>query len=201
MPTYLLRGFRWPRPLIRIHIILQNLDDAAAEWLVAPGTTETMLENFNEIYPETMKRLPNLRFIEQYDPEDMSSSSQPYAYVADVVEEVKLGLDVDEVKGKGVSNEQWVALTELRDKLAPDAQVGWYVVVCGDEERYAPSNSEDEEEEEEDVEDGQAEQASTQVAQQNGTTLVKTESESTQKVTNTTTEVSWDLQLQTNSES
>jgi len=139
MPTYLVHGFRWPRPLIRIHIILQNLDDAAAEWLVAPGTTATLLDNFEELYPEITNNLPNLRFIEQYDPNDMSVVSQPYAYVADIVHEIKLGIDIDEVRGKGVSNDQWGSILELRDKLAPEEKVGWYVVVCGDELRSAPS--------------------------------------------------------------
>lgn len=140
MPTYLLHGFRWPRPLVRIHIILQNIDDAAAEWLVAPGTTAALLDNFEELWPDAMSHLPNLRFIEQYDPNDESASaaSQPFAYVADVVEEINLGIDVDEVRGKGVGNDQWGALMEVRDKLAPDEKVGWYVVVCGDEERWAP---------------------------------------------------------------
>lgn len=141
MPVYLLHGFRWPRPLIRIHIILQNLDDAAAEWLVAPGTTSALLQNFQDIYPEVMEHLQHLRFIEQYDPNDTSpsASSQPHAYVADMVHEVRLGVDVEEVRGKGVTNEQWGCMLELRDKLAPDAKVGWFVVVCGDEERWAPS--------------------------------------------------------------
>lgn len=144
MPVYLLHGFRWPRPLIRIHIILQNLDDAAAEWLVAPGTTKTMLENFYQLYPDSMKHLDKLRFVEQYDPNDTSpgAASQPYAYVGDIVEEVKLGIDVDEVRGRGVGNEQWAAMMELRDKLAPEEKVGWYVVVCGDEERWAPPTME-----------------------------------------------------------
>lgn len=140
MPTFLLHGFRWPRPLIRIHIILQNLDDAAAEWLMAPRTTATMLKNFHQIYPESMQYLPNLRFIEQYDPADLSASaaSQPFAYIADVVEEVRLGVDIDEVRGRGLNNDQWTALMELRDKLAPEEKVGWFIVVCGDEERLAP---------------------------------------------------------------
>lgn len=139
MPVYLLHGFRWPRPLIRIHIILQNLDDAAAEWIVAPATTETLRYNFEELYPEAMQHLESLRFIEQYDPEDLRAASQPYAYVADVVHEIRLGVDVEEVRGKGVTNEQWGSMLELRDKLAPEEKVGWFVVVCGDEERHAPS--------------------------------------------------------------
>ncbi|KAF1981187.1 hypothetical protein K402DRAFT_408621 [Aulographum hederae CBS 113979] len=140
MPTYLCHGFRWPRPLIRIHIILQNLDDAAAEWLMAPATRQTLLANFKTLYPAILPSLPNLNFIEQYDPKDLraESKSQPHAYVCDVVEEVKLGLDVDEVRGKGVRNEQWSALVELRDKIAPGEKVAWFVVVCGDTDRWAP---------------------------------------------------------------
>lgn len=138
MPTYLLHGFRWPRPLVRIHIILQNLDDAAAEWLVAPQTTLTLLRNFNDLYPDSMEHLSRLRFIEQYDPND-TTPSQPYAYVADMVEEVKLGVAVDDVISKGIGNEQWAAMMELRDKLAPEEKVSWYVVVCGDEERLPPT--------------------------------------------------------------
>lgn len=141
MPVYLLHGFRWPRPLIRIHIILQNLDDAAAEWLVARGTTTALLHNLNEIFPDLMQHLPELRFIEQYDPLDTSpgAASQPYAYVADKVHEIRLGVDVEEVRGQGVNNDQWGSMLELRDRLAPEEKVGWYVVVCGDEERWAPS--------------------------------------------------------------
>lgn len=144
MPVYFIHGFRWPRPLIRIHIILHNLEDSAAEWLVAPGTTREMLDNFHELYPESMEHLAHLRFVEQYDPNDTSagSGSQPYAYVADVVEEVKLGVDIDEIRGKGVPNDQWASLMELRDKLAPEEKVAWYIVVCGDEERWAPTPAE-----------------------------------------------------------
>jgi len=150
MPTYLIHGFRWPRPLIRIHIILQNLDDAAAEWIIAPATTETLLENLTELWPQTLANLPNLRFVEQFDPTDESpaASSQPYAYVTDICEQVKLGIDVDDVRGKGLGDEQWNALMELRDKLAPDEKVGWFVVVCGDEDR-TDTGVEDEVEEEE----------------------------------------------------
>lgn len=143
MPTYLLHGFRWPRQLIRIHIILQNLEDSAAEWLMAPKTTLELLQNFNNLYPECMEHLHQLRFIEQHDPSDLSAAaaSQPYAYVADTVEEIKLGVEVEEIRGRGVNNDQWSAMMELRDKLAPDEKVGWFIVVCGDVERLAPPSS------------------------------------------------------------
>lgn len=144
MPTYLLHGFRWPRPLVRIHVILQNLDDVASEWLVAPGSTTALLSNLHDIYPDTMQHLQHLRFIEQYDPSDEStgSGSQPYAYVADIVHEIKLGVAVDDVVSAGIGNEQWNSMMELRDKLAPEEKVSWYIVVCGDEERWVPRDDE-----------------------------------------------------------
>ena len=54
MPVYLLHGFRWPRPEIRIHIILQNLDDAAAEWLVGSSAPNGLQQH---LFPT----LPTLR--------------------------------------------------------------------------------------------------------------------------------------------
>ncbi|KAI8939120.1 hypothetical protein NX059_004955 [Plenodomus lindquistii] len=138
MPTWLVHGFRWPRPQIRIHIILQNLDDAAPEWLMAPATAECMLNNFKEQWPTEMAQLPDLRFIEQYDPDDLTVKDQPYAYVCDIVHEVKLGIDVDDIRGAGLADDQWAALAELRDKVAADQKLGWFVVVNGDVERWAP---------------------------------------------------------------
>jgi hypothetical protein len=53
MPVYFIHGFRWPRALIRIHIILHNLEDSAAEWLVAPATTREMLDSLTQLYPDS----------------------------------------------------------------------------------------------------------------------------------------------------
>lgn len=144
MPTWLVHGFRWPRPLVRIHIILQNLDDCAAEWVMAPATSAGLTENFKELYPEQMANLQSLRFIEQYDPEDITTKDQPYAYVCDQVHEIKLGVDIDEVRGKGVANDAWSSLADLRDKIAPGEKIGWFVVVNGDVERWAPPIEDDE---------------------------------------------------------
>lgn len=143
MPTWLVHGFRWPRVAIRIHIILENLEDCAAEWLMAPATTEQLTRNFYKQYPDQLEHLPSLRFIEQYDPEDEYTKDQPYAYVCDKVTEIKLGVDVDEIRGIGVQSEAWAALVELRDKIAPGEKVGWFVVVNGDVERWAPPLSDD----------------------------------------------------------
>ncbi|MCJ1257037.1 hypothetical protein MMC24_004862 [Lignoscripta atroalba] len=137
MPVYLVHGFRWPRAAIRIHIILNNVEDAAAEYIMSPTTSAALMNNLRDLYPELMTALPNLRFIEQYDPEDTSDSavSQPFAFVADKIESCKLSLDVGEVIGKGVGAEGWGALVELRDHLAAGEKVGWWVVYNGDEQR------------------------------------------------------------------
>ena len=188
MPTYLVHGFRWQRANIRIHIILQDLDDAAPEWIVAPATSITLLNSFYSLYdflppsnpPPASYRIPTapstevvvadehvgrrtltkknkshdslgrkggpvslssnailkshtnghgtgnkgsedkehktmmsgsssmgksekiptfndwsvVKLVEQYDPTDMYSVSQPYAYVADYVVEVGLSASV-----------------------------------------------------------------------------------------------------------
>ncbi|KAF2274648.1 uncharacterized protein EI97DRAFT_95776 [Westerdykella ornata] len=140
MPTWLVHGFRWPRSLIRVHVILENLDDAAPGWLMAPRTTAALLENFRNLHPEQMRMLPSLQFIEQYDPNDWSTSEQPYAYVCDQVHEIKLSVDIDDVRGKGVSSGAWAALADLRDKVAAGEKIGWFIVVNGDVERGVPSS-------------------------------------------------------------
>jgi hypothetical protein len=105
---------------------------------MAPSTHACLLSNLGTLYPDLLAHLPNLRFIEQYDPADERTKEQPYAYVCDQVYEVQLGVDVDEVRGMGVKNEAWSAMADLRDKLAAGEKVGWFVVVNGDVERWAP---------------------------------------------------------------
>jgi hypothetical protein len=130
---------------VRIHTILQNLDDVAPEWVMAPATQVCLAKNFTEQWPEIMARLPDLRFIEQYDPDDLTIKDQPYAYVCDQVHEIKLGIDLEEVQRTGVSKEGGAAIAELRDKVTPDAKLGWFVVVNGDVERWAPPLDDEEE--------------------------------------------------------
>lgn len=110
---------------------------------MAPKTHAQLLHNLRTSYPEILAALPGLKFIEQYNPDDLrGDGTQPFAYICDQVHEVELGLDIDEVRGKGVGNEEWVALAELRDKIAPGEKVGWFVVVCGDVERGFPGMEE-----------------------------------------------------------
>ena len=137
MPVYLLHGFRWPRIAIRHHIIFNNIDDAAPEYIVAPQTSAALLESFRDLYTEAMDALPKLRFIEPYDPMDVSSSAlpQPFAFVADKVEICHLSLHVSDAITQGIPNEGWDALMDLKDRLAPAEKLGWWVVYNGDELR------------------------------------------------------------------
>lgn len=159
MPVYLLHGFRWPRQLIRIHIILQNLEDAASDWLIgelscppcfqsatdcykAPNSYQSLMHNFSTSYPHLTNALPNLRFIEEYS-HNQRENTAPYAYVADTVHKIPLSLDIDEIRGRGLSAEAWSAISELRDNLCKDEKLAWYVVVCEDEERSVPDDIEE----------------------------------------------------------
>jgi hypothetical protein len=137
MPVYLLHGFRWPRSKIRVHIILNNIEEAAPEYIVSPSTSTALLRSLSKLYPETMRSLPKLRFIEQYDPNDTSgtATSQPYAFVADKVAQCDLSLDVIETMNQGVENGDWNALMDLKEHLAPDEKLGWWMVFNGDEMR------------------------------------------------------------------
>ena len=137
MPIYLLHGFRWPRKAIRDHIIFNNVNEAAPEYIVSPGSATALLENFRGLYKEVMEALPKLRLIEAYEPMDVSSAAlpQPYAFVADKVEICHLSLDVSEAMNQGIPNEGWDALMDLKERLAPGEKLGWWVVYNGDELR------------------------------------------------------------------
>lgn len=119
-----------------------------------------------------------VKLVEQYDPDDLLSVSQPYAYVADYMVEVTLSASLSEEMAKyeaklraedlpmstpatpatpaspatgdlqspGMSARDvrrksrrlgW--FEKLRDGIMKGEDIGWYVVVCGDEERASPS--------------------------------------------------------------
>jgi hypothetical protein len=120
-----------------------------------------------------------VKLLEQYDPTDMYSVSQPFAYVADHIVEVTLGASLAEEISKyeakmrseempdspvsadpqdlgmpnggenpagsgmnGTSSARKTGhpgwLEKLRDGLQKGCDIGWFVVVCGDEERVPP---------------------------------------------------------------
>ncbi|KAI1931800.1 hypothetical protein LOZ58_001127 [Ophidiomyces ophidiicola] len=168
MVVYVLHGFRWPRvgtfnaPGIRAHIVSYNLLDAAAEYLQEPGTSRAILQSFKRIDPNIPYHLPGLQLIEQYDPSDLSDAalSQPYVFVAAKVitmpdEEQPgrlLSLNISEMidKGPELSPGGPEALRRLRDFLAPEEKIGWWVVYNGDPERPYPKTSGDDDDDDED---------------------------------------------------
>ncbi|KAI1876839.1 uncharacterized protein JN550_000911 [Neoarthrinium moseri] len=50
MPTYLCHGFRWHRKSILYFIVLQNVEDAAPQWIIAPRSAVALLEALYELY-------------------------------------------------------------------------------------------------------------------------------------------------------
>ena len=160
MPVYMLHGFRWPRAGftgIRVYIVLHNLEEAAAEYIQQPLTTELLSESFHKTQADLVPRLPELSFIEQYDPADETSGtvSQDHAYVGARVMEIPDdgtgaggGQNIEDVveQGSGLTDDETKALEELRDRLAPGEKIGWYLVYNGDPDRWYPdSDSEFEE--------------------------------------------------------
>ncbi|KAF7559425.1 hypothetical protein G7046_g4729 [Stylonectria norvegica] len=83
-----------------------------------------------------------VKLLEEYDPEDLTVTSRPYAYVADYAVRVELSVNVLDEMAKYESraaskaedeNHGW--FEKLRDNAQPGEAIGWYIVVCGDEER------------------------------------------------------------------
>ncbi|KAI1208416.1 uncharacterized protein F4807DRAFT_151436 [Annulohypoxylon truncatum] len=259
MPTYLCHGFRWHRPSIRYFVVIQNVDDAAPEWIVTRKSPVALLDQFYELFdflppctrpartlspfphpnptripssnghahartqseggqvnkgkqngPEngengnnseqikspsrsktsgqlaTNKRqddatsLPSpgspefddsvpfndwsvVKFLEEFDPTDLSVVSGPWAYVADYVIRIDTSVSVAEEIGRyearmkteaykpmsGISEEEGRKVNtfgskkagwfeKLRDQLQRLESIRWYVVVCGDEDRIIP---------------------------------------------------------------
>ena len=97
MPVYLAHGFRWPRDGvsgIRAHVIFNNMEDVATEYIQSEQAKSILRQKFRDLYPSQMMQLEDprtgktLEFLEQYDPEDEVSdtaASQTYAYVCDRV--------------------------------------------------------------------------------------------------------------------
>lgn len=50
MPTYLCHGFRWNRASIRVFIIVQNIDEGAPEWIIAPESSVAILDTFYNLF-------------------------------------------------------------------------------------------------------------------------------------------------------
>ncbi|RSM09043.1 hypothetical protein CDV31_007905 [Fusarium ambrosium] len=58
MPTYLCHGFRWHRRAIRIYVILNDLEDAASNWIIGPATSSSIVSQFYTSYDFLPKVAP-----------------------------------------------------------------------------------------------------------------------------------------------
>ena len=124
----------WARSDVRVHVVLQEIDDAAPNNLMSGCSEEAMNENLKKLHSGPMKNLPPLRFIEPLNPnnEKFKYPSEPYVFVADVVVQSEDWIDVTDAMKTPIRPSQWEALAELRDHLAPKEKIGWYVVHNGD---------------------------------------------------------------------
>lgn len=178
MPTYLCHGFRWHRQSIRIFVGYYDLMDAAPDWIIAPATSSAILHRLNELYPfipgalhvgseseheprkdetgtvagEEEGHQPSVvKLLEEHDPDETQLATRPYAYVADYVVRVDLGVSVtaemaryDEDKGKqGERPGEASWFEKLREGMQGDEAIQWYIVVCGDEERHVPDSDDE----------------------------------------------------------
>ena len=159
MPTYLCHGFTWKRHDIREFVIMQDLDDGAPDWIIAPRSAAAILTALAKKYPyipsaalaETNTSSESssssssdqsssaLRLLEEYSAADETTWTRPHAYVADHVVEVKLGVDVAEEMERyrartDAGEEGWFERLRGEMRGAGDA-LRWYVVVCEDEVR------------------------------------------------------------------
>ncbi|KAM5482016.1 hypothetical protein MaudMau93_006877 [Microsporum audouinii] len=163
MVVYIVYGFRWSRvgtlaaPGIRPHIVINDLLDAASDYIQEPRTAGEVLKSFERIDPNIPAHLPGLALIEQYDPDDTRTSTlcQPYAFVCAKVVPIGdssapqfisfLSLDLEEFisKGPGLSSEALATFSTLRDVLGPGEKIGWWIVYNGDPERFSAATEEE----------------------------------------------------------
>ncbi|KAF3491229.1 uncharacterized protein GIQ15_00746 [Arthroderma uncinatum] len=163
MVVYIVYGFRWSRvgtlaaPGIRPHIVMNDLLDATSDYIQEPRTAKEVIQSFEQFDPSISSHIPGLALIEQYDPEDTSSSAtgQPYAFVCAKVVAIGggpepqsnsfLSLDLEEFmsKGPGLSSEASATFSRLREVLAPDEKIRWWLVYNGDPERFYPETDDE----------------------------------------------------------
>lgn len=96
--------------------------------------------------------------LEEYDPSDLETVSRPYAYVADYAVKVDASASLSAEMAKydeRVRDACGEWFPKLRDQLQGSEEIGWYVVVCGDEERETGLPPFEPEPEVEDVDEGE----------------------------------------------
>ncbi|KAH8839152.1 hypothetical protein MCOR27_005689 [Pyricularia oryzae] len=154
MPTYLCHGFRWHRPSIRVYVIVQDIGDAAPDFISGTRSATAILDSFYNLFdflppPKTrddqQKQPPAatdsassqawsaIRLLEEYDPSMLGEAARPHAYVADHVVRVDLSASVvDEMaryqarlKESGAMGGPHSDETGRRQRAAKDRKAGW----------------------------------------------------------------------------
>ena len=167
--------------MIRIHVIINNLENAAPDYTMATKTNDVFVTNLQTLYPELTKRLPKLQMVEEYDPHDFNDEGrEEYAWVANYTvslnslvqsdEEQKkkaqskrlstpskstpnnIGARIESTISSGMDSDAVEAITGIRDQVAGGQEVGWWIVFNGDPQREGLDDSEDAEDEDDDEE-------------------------------------------------
>ncbi|KAK7432661.1 hypothetical protein QQZ08_000870 [Neonectria magnoliae] len=93
--------------------------------------------------PVLMHSWSAVKLLEEFDPEDTRLPSRPYAFVADYVVRIDLSANVVDEMAKYRMRKQDEWFSRLRDEMQKGEDLRWYVVVCGDDLREVPADSED----------------------------------------------------------
>jgi len=83
-----------------------------------------------------------VKVLEEYDDNDLTEHTRPYAFVADYVVRVELDVDVNEEMAKMgtmLLQDDHAWFERLNRELQPDETIKWYIVVVADELRSVPS--------------------------------------------------------------
>ncbi|KAG6139900.1 hypothetical protein E4U38_007838 [Claviceps purpurea] len=101
-----------------------------------------------------------VKLLEEYDENETTHGTRPYAYIADYVVRVDLGADVGAamaVYEETLRERNGGWFDKLRENVQPEEQARWYIVVCDDTEREVPTEGELVEDEQEGMEEVQEE--------------------------------------------
>lgn len=153
MPIFLIHGFRWERNDLRRFVAAEDVLDAAPDYTMSTFSNKAMVNALRRSYRPLLAQLPKLTLVESYDPDDDSAEiAEPYAYVADTIIRQDKAINASDVinHGPALKPEGWIAMCDLRDILAKDEQIGWWVIYNGDPERadWGPESNSWEEDEE-----------------------------------------------------
>ena len=167
--------------MLRIHVIINNLENAAPDYTMATKTNDVFVTNLQTLYPDLTNRLPKLQMVEEYDPHDFDDAGrEEYAWVADFTVPLSslaqndeaqkkkpqskrlstpsksvptnIGARIESTIGNGVSSDAVEAITGIRDHVAGGQEVGWWIVFNGDPQREGLDDTDEDDDEDEETE-------------------------------------------------